>query len=259
MSPSSPRPAPRSLDLARLTLLMLGLGACSPDGGATDAGLSLDAPSELDAGAADAGTCDVAPAPSDVPALAGQFVVLAPTSDAGPGAPDAGALDAGESADAGELDGGATADAGPSDAGPAAPVPPEPRGGDPMGTWRFERVTFFTAPETAGMFDPAASRIAGTAWAVVGATDIRFEFDFDITLETSIAGTLRRRQTTRVRGTYTVEGSSLRIVPSCSEGGGTGMGAALSFTAETGTGVLVTRVAGMLGETIVVLEGTREP
>jgi hypothetical protein len=199
----------------------------------------------------DAPTCDVAPVPADLPALDGRFAVRPGATDAAD--PDAGGLDAGP-IDAGAIDAGE-----PADGGVTFGIPPTAMGGDPTGTWVFDRVTFYTAPGSDAQFDPAASSLTGTAWAALDATTFRISLAFDITLVTFVAGTVRRSSETRVRGTYVVDGANLDVTAECADGVTSGTSSGFSFTESGDSGLFFTTVNGMLGELTIVLEGTRRP
>lgn len=211
-----------------LSLSLSSLVACTNAPATEDAARTSDAGD--DAGANDAATpphdastvCDVSPAPSGLPALTGEFVALDP--DAG------------------------------------SPIPVQ-TGGDPTGVWRIEHATIYTAASSTGMYDPAASSIAGSAWIVVDATTLRLELSLDLVVAGTPAGTIRRHQVTDIRGTYSTSGAMLSVIPECVAPPPTmtDTGFNPQFTAGTADGTLVLVTNGMLGENTIVLTGTRMP
>jgi hypothetical protein len=213
----------------RNVLVLLGvvgaLTACGGSAPAVDAAspssdAGTDATAAHDASAAvDAPiACDVAPAPPDLVPLSGSFVVLEP--DAG------------------------------------LPIPAQ-TGGDPTGVWRFDQITIYTDPSTAGMFDADASTIDGTGWIVVEGDTLRLELTTDVALMGTAAGTIRRHSVTSIRGTFVVDGASLMLTPECISPVPMGAPPAPMFTAEGTTGTLVLTTMGMLGTNQIVLSGTR--
>lgn len=211
------------------SLLLTTLAACAPApaavdaaSGAADAGTDAAEPADASTALDTGPRCDVSPAPADLVALTGEFV--------------------------------------PLDADAGSPIPVQ-TGGDPTGVWRIDHVTFYTAPETAGMYDPAGSSIDGTAWVVVDATELRMELHFDLTLAGTPAGTIRRLQTTDIRGTYTTNGAMLMLTPECVAPAPMtpSSGLTTTFSAGPSDGTLVLTTSGMLGATTLVLSGTRTP
>lgn len=213
-----------------LALCPILLAACSASTGATDAGPpdtgAVDAFAPSDAGPVDAASttdasssCDVGTPPDMIPALTGEFVV--------------------DDADGGSL------------------VPVQ-TGGDPVGVWRVEHVTIYTAPESAGMFDPATSTIDGSGWLVVEPGAMRMELVTDVALMGTVAGTIRRHTVTQVTGDWAVMDQVLDLMPVCTapppmDGGMR----TLEFTAGPTDGTLVLRTVGMTGPTVIVMTGTR--
>jgi hypothetical protein len=199
-----------------------GCGSSTPaaDASSSDAALPMDAAAAADTNVpVDAPPpCDVSPAPSDLVPLTGGFVVLEP--DAG------------------------------------LPIPAQ-TGGDPTGVWRFDHITIYTDPSTAGMFDPDASTIDGTGWIVVEGDTIRLELTTDVALMGTAAGTIRRHSVTSIRGTFVVDGASLMLTPDCISPAPMGTPSQPMFTAEGTTGTLVLSTMGMLGTNQIVLSGTR--
>jgi hypothetical protein len=192
-----------------------------------DAGADAADAEPVDAGApeasppADAATCDIGPAPPGTTPLVGSFALL---DDAGAG-------------------------------------PQVPSGGDPKGEWLITKATFWISESAASMFDKDASKVEGTAWAVVTDTEIRLDFDLTTTLAGTAAGTVVRPSRIATSGTYAVSGARVVINPVCSLSSGPSGAAApdLEFTsdADGGTGFFVTRSSGQAGTVTVVWEGTR--
>jgi hypothetical protein len=215
-------------DVLRTLGALLLLAGCGGSAVAPDAATAEDASTPRDDAAVsvDASVpvdappaCDVSPAPSGVGTVMGGFVVLDP--DAG------------------------------------LPIPPQ-TGGDPAGVWRFEHITIYTAPETAGMFDADTSTIEGSGWAVVEGDLLRLELTLDVALMGTVAGTVRRHTVTSIRGTFVVDGSTLTLTPECiSPAPTTSGGPSPTFTAEGTTGTLVLTTMGMLGTNQIVLTGAR--
>jgi len=140
-------------------------------------------------------------------------------------------------------------------------MPPVGTGGDPSGTWIFDRLTIYVS-ETAGeMFDAAESSISGTAWAAFEDMNVRMETDFVLRLVGTLAGVVSRANLTRVSGAYAVDPTGVTFTPTCAQGGSMMSGAMSSFgfILEGERGTLVIRSVGMLGPTTIVLEGTRVP
>lgn len=204
-------------------LVLLGLAAGCDAAAVTDAGTDapLDAPVILDVPEVptDAPTCDASPAPSGIPMLEGRIVVL--------------------SADAG------------------SPIPVL-LGGDPEGVWRFDAVTIYSPSEVEGMIDTDASSIAGSGWVVVQGEQLRMELALDITLVTTVAGTIRRDQLTTLVGTYVVDGTTLDVDVECVDPlPASASSFAPGFSVEDDMGTLVLELPGMIGTNILVLTGTR--
>ena len=204
-----------------MTLL---LGACNSAPASSDSG-------PLDAGASDVGAdvglpdtgpaCDVSPAPDMLPMLVGELTPL-------------------------------VADAG-------SPIPAQ-TGGDPTGVWRIDHATFYTAPSTAGMFDPMRSSITGTGWIVVSATELRLELSLEVTIAGTIAGTIHRHQVTDIRGAYATSGNTLDVTVQCVSPPSSMMMSGMfqpQFTSSGATGTLVLVTNGMMGMTTILLHGAR--
>ncbi len=208
--------------LAALSILALVAAACestAPMDAGVDAPIDAAMPEDVPDPPRDAPVCDASPAPADLPTLDGAIVVLSP--DAG------------------------------------SPIPPL-LGGDPVGVWRFETATIYSPPEVEGMIDAEASSIAGTAWVVVEGDALRMELALDVTLVTTIAGTIRRNQVTTLVGTYTVDGATLSVDVSCVDPvPASATGFAPGFSVEDDAGTLVLELPGMVGTNIIVLTGTR--
>lgn len=210
-----------------VSLALVSLAACNTAAPPVDAALPSDAGNDASASDAfsaprDASTsCDVSPAPTGLPVLTGTFV--------------------------------------PLDADAGSPIPVQ-TGGDPTGVWRIAHATIYTAPGTGGMYDATASSVAGNAWIVVDATSLRLELSLDLVLAGTPAGTIRRHQVTDIRGTYTTSGATLSVTPECiAPTPTTTSGIATQFTAGASDGTLVLVTNGMLGETTIVLTGSRMP
>lgn len=192
-----------------------------------DAG--VDAAEPLDAGAtpeasppADAGACEVGPAPQGITPLTGGFALL---DDAGAG-------------------------------------PPMASGGEAKGEWLITKATVWVAESAAAMFDKDASKVEGTAWAVVTDTEVRLDFDLTTTLAGTAAGTLVRQSRIATSGTYTISGTRLVIKPECtlssaSNGPATPPDLELTSDPDGGTGFFITRSSGQFGMVTVVWEGKR--
>lgn len=141
-------------------------------------------------------------------------------------------------------------------------MPPATTGGDPTGTWIFERASFYVSATAGEMFDAEMSTVGGTAWAAFDGTQARLEMDLALRLADTIGGDVSRNTRTRIRGAYVAEGDAVRFMPSCIEAPMMMAGAsapAFGLSVEGDRGVLVIRSMGMLGPTTIVLEGTRVP
>lgn len=216
------------LPLALAACLLTLAPACGPTGAATpDAG--TDAPASLDAGALP----DAFVAPVDAPRCD-----LSPVPSPLP-----------------MLEGVFLVE------GPTT-MPPETTGGDPTGTWVFERVSFYVSSTAGEMFDAEMSTVGGTAWAAFDGTEARLEMELALRLADTVGGDVSRNTRTRIRGAYTAVGDEVTFTPSCLESPMMMPGGAaptFGISVEGDRGVLVIRSVGMLGPTTIVLEGARVP
>lgn len=215
---TSPRRA--SLALAAVALVA-ALTGCPTSNVAPDAYAAPDAftaPSDAPAPTLDAASCDLSPIPTPLPMLDGSFRVIGPSV-----------------------------------------MPPTPEGtGDPTGTWLFDEVAFYVTPEAGMNFNASMSAADGTAWLAFDGSEVRLEMLFTLLLADTLAGDVSRATSTRIRGTYELSGSDVVFVPSCVEASMMmGPTPEFDFGVEGDRGMLVIRSTGMLGELVIVLQGTR--
>jgi hypothetical protein len=206
--------------MARWLAVVVALGGLGCEAAPrSDAGVDAGPPDVPEA-PADAPSCDAGAPPSGLPALEGTFEIAG--ADGGLGVPST-------------------------------------EGGDPVGVWRFEHVTIIAPAEAEGMIDAAASEVAGTGWVVVEASTLRMVLDLDITLETTVAGTVRRAQHTSLVGAYSVASDTLLVEVECVEPipDTPGAGFMPRFDVEGDRGTLVLTLPGMAGTNTIVLTGTR--
>ncbi len=189
----------------------------------TPDGGSADAGAPRDAGSPpDAGRCDVSPIPDALPSLDGSFAVITATSG-----------------------------------------PPTATGGDPVGVWVMDDVTLWVGQAAADMFDEEMSGMTGTAWVALFADGtVRMDFHFEVRLEGTLAGTIRRPSGFAARGTYTITGNHIDVTPDCVQPNGDmammgGMSSGLDFSVEGDRAVFTSVLTGMAGMTTTVMEGTR--
>jgi hypothetical protein len=226
-----------------LVVAMLAIIGCSSSSPSTDAGIGTDARAPIDSGSGDDsgstpgidasvdagpadGGCDVSPEPADLPALEGGFAVLG-------------------------ADGGIEL--------------PSATGGDPTGTFVFERATFWVGAAQAEMFDESISTVEGSAWAAFDGTEARIDFEFVTSLMGTVVGTLVRPSSTQIRGSYTLDEAFIVITPSCRQSsamapagdGGVAGSADLQFSQSGDELTLISRLSGPTGMITIVLEGTR--
>lgn len=225
-----------------LVVAMLAIVGCSSPSPPTDAGAGTDAPAAIDGGSDSGGTpsvdasvdagppdggCDVSPEPADLPALTGGFAVLG-------------------------ADGGIEL--------------PTATGGDPTGTFVFDRATFWVGPAQAEMFDESISTVEGSAWAAFDGTEARIDFEFVTSLMGTVVGTLVRPSSTQIRGSYVLDEAFIVITPSCRQSsamapaasdGGVAGSADLQFSQTGDDMTLISRLSGPGGMITIVLEGTR--
>lgn len=223
-------------------VLSLGMLGCGDDDGATpdsgspemdagesDAGTERDLGAAPDVGPSDGGDdeCEVTGGPSDLPHVEGTFVIVG------------------------------------VDGGPAEE--PTPTGGEMLGVWVLEGATVYLPPDTAGLVDAPASSIDGTGWFRVdppegGVGRYALRFDLEITLETTVVGTVRRPGSNRSRGTYTIGDAGLVSMIECSVSGSMGMGAGsmgmLGFSREglASTAQMFVEIVGEQGRSLFVAD-----
>ena len=125
---------------------------------------------------------------------------------------------------------------------------PAQDGGSPIGVWRVEHVTIFAPP---GDFDASASRIGGTAWVIVTASEVQISLALDVAIVSS-AGTTTHHDVLALRGSYSRSDPTLHVVPRCA------MPALdLDFTSGDTSGTLVLTTTGSLGTETLLLRCAR--
>lgn len=96
-------------------------------------------------------------------------------------------------------------------------IPPAFTGGVVPGVYRFSHVTFYIAEAAKAQLDFEASVVTGDAWLVLEENRFRMAYNFDVSLETLVAGTIRQFNTFASKGTYTVDAGQLIMQSECVE------------------------------------------
>jgi len=198
------------------------LAACSDDDSSpmVDAGGLRDALDDAPALGVDAAQCDVGDPPGTLPTLTATFVFVDP------------------------------------DAGVDVPAP---AGGDVTGGFVVERATFYVPESARGSIDVGASHAEGTAWSVVEGSQYRFAFDLDVTLETTVVGTVRRHQLDASRGTFVASGGILSLTPDEGCAVTTDI-TEIGYSIDAEGGMLIVSLPPFMGgSAVVVFEGRRVP
>ena len=103
------------------------------------------------------------------------------------------------------------------DGGGAAPAA---TGGDESGNWVYRKITLYLPSQAAGQVDPAESKIEGKGFIDLGGGKFRQFVDTTTTLSTSIVGKVTRAGTSKVLGTYTINGATTAFTITCRESTG---------------------------------------
>ena len=142
-------------------------------------------------------------------------------------------------------------------------VAPVMTGGDPLGTWVFDRGTFWVDRENNAMFNRYASSVAGTAWIVIEPTEFRLDYDFITTLAGTEAGTVVQDNHTRLRARWRLDREQIEPTGlACAEASAVGCGdpGRVTFSRVDADHIVVLTVVPMeVGMTLIELHGTRVP
>jgi hypothetical protein len=132
--------------------------------------------------------------------------------------------------------------------------PPKMTGGDVTGTWVFDSLTQFLPAAGKGIVDPTMSSVTGTAWASFGADgSFKLSTDFDVSIVTTIVGTMMQHNVNQSVGTAMVSGSMIMPTATCT----TSVSASgLEFTRTGGTGQLLIHTQSQIGQVDLLLGGT---
>lgn len=189
--------------------------------GAADGAVASDAGGSKDSGPDAPTTCDVAPLPTNVPAITSSVIIA-------------------------DADGGG--------------VPPTSSGGDEKGVWLYSKVSIYLEASAKGAVDPVASTITGGGWLALDGTRYRTSSSTETTLVTSVAGTIVRGTSTIAYGTYSYAsaGGALTFTSECRVSNSDLGGSPLGFTRLTDTTArLVVTTQNALGNFIIVTDLTK--
>lgn len=94
---------------------------------------------------------------------------------------------------------------------------PTPTGGDPIGEWRYTKVTVYLSDSARMFVDPSKSTIDGTGFGSYTASGFRNTTDQKATIHTTVVGPQVRETRTRAKGTWNLEGSEIVYTVECVE------------------------------------------
>ena len=97
-----------------------------------------------------------------------------------------------------------------------------PTGGDPVGDWRYAKITIYISEAAKSFVDTSKSSVEGKGFTSYTATTFRNSTDQKIVLETSVVGTVTRGSYIKAKGTWKMEGNEILPTPECAETTGEG-------------------------------------
>jgi len=104
-----------------------------------------------------------------------------------------------------------------ADAGVAVPTP---TGGDPIGDWRYTKITIYLKDSARKLIDTSKSKVEGTGFGSYTATNFRSQTNIKTHIETTVIGPVDRDTITKGKGTWKMEGNEIVYTPECSESSG---------------------------------------
>jgi hypothetical protein len=137
---------------------------------------------------------------------------------------------------------------------PPTTQPAAATGGKVDGKYTVDKATVYLPTSTKGLAKPATSTGTVNGWAIFSGTDYRIDLKGDLQVQ-SIIGVQPQAIAVNDQGTFSAEGTGIKLLTSCS--GQAAPAAEVTFSDNGARGTLVIKQTTTRGDTYLVLEAAR--